>query len=395
MKKKHYLFVLVVLGSFLPSIKAQNTTVNQGNPTSGLDLLTWNNDIQTTGYGDASVGHWNSENTGIDNPAKITSNISDSFYGFNYSNYMPGITNDMKLISLIGVWAYDKRVSLGLNFNYFQTGLLRSTDANANATGNYSSNIWNVSLRAALALSERSSLGLSIGHVTSNSFDPQASKIGVVAMNQTSRLMVDIGYFHSTKQFNFNDRSTQYYFEGHRGEKFVSWGVSICNIGQKLGQNSQLFYGNFMPTRLKMGISYNNYVANGQRLSLIFQASKLLVPTPPIISTSGKISKGFDSSEMNSIDAIFSSFADAPNGFKEELQETVISSGLEYAYQDIMILRGGITSENKLKGDRKYLTTGLGIRATSNIDINLCYMIPFGSSVALANTLRIGINFRP
>lgn len=395
MKKIQYISVALLGIVFTPSIIAQNTAINQGIPTSGLDLLTWNNDIQTTGYGDASVGHWNSENTGIDNPAKITSNISDSFYGFNYSNYMPGITNDMKLINLIGVWAYDKRVSLGANFNYYQTGLLRSTDMNATSTGNYNSNIWNISLRAALALSERSSLGLSIGHVTSNSFDPQASKVGVVAMNKSSRLMVDIGYFHSTKQFNFNDRSSQYYFEGHQGEKYLTWGISICNIGQKLGQNAQMYYGNFMPTRLKFGFSYNNYVANGQRLSLIFQASKLLIPSPPTITSAGKISKGFDSSQMNSIDAIFSSFADAPNGFKEELQEIVISSGLEYAYQDIIILRGGITSENKIKGDRKYLTTGIGIRATSNIDFNLCYMFPFGTSVALANTLRIGINVRP
>jgi hypothetical protein len=75
------------------------------------------------------------------------------------------------------------------------------------------------------------------------------------------------------------------------------------------------------------------------------------------------------------------SFSDAPGGGKEELQEVMLSIGAEYSYQNQFFARAGYFYESKYKGDRRFLTVGLGVK----------YNV-FGLNI-LSNTLRFSLLF--
>lgn len=58
---------------------------------------------------------------------------------------------------------------------------------------------------------------------------------------------------------------------------------------------------------------------------------------------------------------MWKSFTDAPNGFREEWQENQYSFGLEYHYKAFYI-RHGYFIEHQMKGNRKFMGNGIGIR---------------------------------
>ena len=78
--------------------------------------------------------------------------------------------------------------------------------------------------------------------------------------------------------------------------------------------------------------------------------TKLLVPFDiPVIGCDVSVFKG-----------MLRSFYDAPGGFKEELSEINYGIGLEYAWKETVFVRTGYFNQPYLKGNRKYLSLGLG-----------------------------------
>jgi hypothetical protein len=95
---------------------------------------------------------------------------------------------------------------------------------------------------------------------------------------------------------------------------------------------------------------------------------------------------------MSVISSIFSSFSDAPGGFKEELQEVNFSTGVEYWYNRQFAIRGGYFSESLYKGNRKFFSTGIGVKM--NIcSIDFSYLLPIYQNNPLANTIRFTLLF--
>ncbi len=142
------------------------------------------------------------------------------------------------------------------------------------------------------------------------------------------------------------------------------------------------------------------------RFVFAFDLNKLLVPTPPVYATdsstgaiiinktTGKpvIDKGRDPN-ISSAAAVFTSWFDAPGGFKEEMHEFVLNFGIEYSYNDLLFLRAGYFNESKYKGRRKYFTFGVGLKY-SIFAIDAAYILPVGTkSHPLENTLRFSISF--
>jgi hypothetical protein len=94
---------------------------------------------------------------------------------------------------------------------------------------------------------------------------------------------------------------------------------------------------------------------------------------------------------------IFGSFTDARGGFKEEIHEITTSAGVEYWYNQLFAGRVGYFYEAKDKGDRKYLTAGLGLRY-DKFAFDMAYLVPTNSrNNALAETIRftLMITFDP
>ena len=88
---------------------------------------------------------------------------------------------------------------------------------------------------------------------------------------------------------------------------------------------------------------------------------------------------------------IFQSFYDAPGGFVEELQEVNFGIGLEYSYRDFFFVRTGYFNENKNKGNRKFLTMGVGFKYNI-LNIDVAYLFAIQQYHPLANTLRFTLS---
>ena len=88
---------------------------------------------------------------------------------------------------------------------------------------------------------------------------------------------------------------------------------------------------------------------------------------------------------------IFGSFADAPGGFKEEMQEISISPGFEYWYNQLFAIRTGYYYQNANKGGAHYLTAGVGFKYESFI-FDFSYLAASQQNSPLANTLRFTLS---
>jgi long-subunit fatty acid transport protein len=96
--------------------------------------------------------------------------------------------------------------------------------------------------------------------------------------------------------------------------------------------------------------------------------------------------------EKGPVSSILSSFADAPT-FKEELREWTYGIGGEYWYDKQFAVRAGYFNEHKLKGGRKYVTLGLGLKYNI-FGLNFSYLVPVTSQRnPLDNTLRFSLLF--
>ena len=77
------------------------------------------------------------------------------------------------------------------------------------------------------------------------------------------------------------------------------------------------------------------------------------------------------------------------------IKEFQVSVGGEYTYNNQFSLRAGYFYENKTKGNRRYFTTGLGVKYNI-FGFNFAYLIPTGNGVSrnpLSNTLRFSVLF--
>ncbi len=166
-------------------------------------------------------------------------------------------------------------------------------------------------------------------------------------------------------------------------KKILAWGINLSNIGSRIsydnGSNKE-----YLPANLKLGGTYTTEFSSSNSLAFSLDLNKLMVPTPQLTG-SGDASKP-------AISSIFSSFGDAPGGMKEELQEINYSLGAEYWYDRKFAVRAGYFNENQYKGNRKFFSTGLGVKM-SVCTIDFAYLIPVNQNNPLANTVRFTLHF--
>jgi len=117
-------------------------------------------------------------------------------------------------------------------------------------------------------------------------------------------------------------------------------------------------------------------------LTFALDFNKLMVPSPAPGSTQKPLLGG-----------ILGSFGDAQGGFSEELREVTISAGVEYWYNQTFAGRLGYFYEAQDKGNRKYLTAGIGFKK-DQFGFDGAYMVPTnGRESALAETFRLTVMY--
>jgi hypothetical protein len=148
---------------------------------------------------------------------------------------------------------------------------------------------------------------------------------------------------------------------------------------------------------LRLGGSLIIHIEEFSKFTIAADANKLLVPTYPK-QREDESSEDYntrvqrDYYDVSSISGMFKSFSDAPNGFKEELEEIQWSVGGEYTYNDKFSIRAGYHHESENKGNRKYFTVGAGFKMNV-FSLDAGYLIATAKSNPLDQTLRVSLTF--
>ena len=392
---KQFLSILTLL-VLTVSAKAQDVK-NQLNPIyHGANSLAIAPDARAGGMGDIGAASDPDVNSQYWNPAKYPFCISRAGVSLNYTPWLRQLTHDIDLANITGYYRLGDYDALSSSLRYFSLGeVYESLDENAQSFRPYEMAI---DLAYSRMLSETFSAGVALRFIYS---DLAYKGEGSDALKPASAFAADIALYHNG-YINLG---------GHESQ--LGWGLNVSNIGSKLSYDS----GNtseFIPTNLRLGTSLLVPFDEYNTLSISADANKLLVPTRPtmdqyvkhMVSTEGGESKDYEKDyggyrtwlegegyfNVSPISGIFKSFHDAPNGFKEEMQEIQWSVGLEYSYNNQFFLRGGYHYEHPNKGNRTYYTVGAGFKMNV-FSLDAGYVISTAQSNPLDQTLRFSLAF--
>ncbi len=377
MKQKSLKLALsLLLGSFAVSeVSAQdNQTINV--VTTAVPFLRISPDARAGGMGEVGIATNPDVNAPFWNLAKTPFNTSKFQVGMTYTPWLKRLgLNDVFLGSLSGYYKLDDEQALSASLRYFNLGSIQFTDNLGNELASGRPREWGVDLGYSRKLSEKVGLGIALRYINSN-----------LAAGQT----ID-GNTYKAGSAVAGDLSFYYNGQNETGNGF-SAGATLSNLGTKIGYTSDATQKDFIPANLGLGVAYTKVFDTDNKITFGLDVNKLLVPTPPNVGDSAGLVNYRNKSVVSSW---FSSFGDAPDGFKEELREFTVSAGAEYWYQEQFALRAGYFFEDKTKGNRKYFTLGAGIRYNV-FGLNFSYIVPSGSGVnqnPLSNTLRFSLVF--
>lgn len=352
---------------------------------TGAPFLRISPDARAGGLGDQGVATSADNYSQYWNAAKYSFAPDYSGVAFSYTPYMSSLTSDVFLLNATyyTFLGQDERSTFGASIYYFNMGEIQLNSLNASTgsiqnDGTSKPNEFSIDLSYGLRLSDTYSMAVTGRFIRSDLFNGISD--GTVQAANT--FAVDLAGYYQSETMSTNN------FDGK-----LRAGFQVSNIGPKLDYSNSEDNSSYLPTTLRLGIGYDFKFDEYNKVGLTTEFSKLLVPTPtwekdengdPIPGTGYIPNKGV-------VSGMFSSFGDAPGGGSEELKELMYSVGAEYSYNEALFLRTGYFHESKMKGDRQYLTLGLGLKYNS-FAFNASYLIPTSSTNnALENTLRFGI----
>lgn len=347
-------------------------------PTA-LPFLTITPDARAGAMADVGVATSPDANATFWNPAKLAFNESDMGVSLAYNPWLRKLVNDMSLSYLSGYKKLRKEDAIALNFKYFDLGEVQFTDINGNPLQVYSPSEMAVGGYYSRLLSKKFSMGLGLKYLRSNlvgnGFTTSAGQI-IKPINSAG---VDIGCYYTNSIFLFA-KKTQ-----------VSFGANISDIGPKVSYSSP-DNKDFIPTNFRIGTAVTIEADPYNRFTLGFDINKLMVPSPPLRDSAGNIIKGTNPNEVGVLGGMIRSFGDAPGGFKEEMQEYILCLAGEYWYTDLFSVRAGYHYENPVKGNRRYVTVGIGVRY-QGFGLDMAYLIPVQQNNPLAESLRFTLMY--
>jgi hypothetical protein len=335
-------------------------------------------DSRAGAMGDAGVAtspdvysmHWN--------PSKFAFIDGNAGLGISYSPWLRNLVPDINIAYLAGYKRIDTKQVFSASLIYSSLGPVPFTDEFGNLQRTFNPNEFAVDAGYSRLFTEHLSGGIAFRFIYSNLTGGTFS--GGVATKPGISFAADISGYYQKKITVINK-------DGQLG-----FGLNFSNIGTKMSY-STMQTADFIPMNLRLGTSATINLDNYNKITASLDLNKLLVPTPPIYSstTPDSIIKGKDPNVSVPV-AIFQSFFDAPGGFKEEFHEITYSFGIEYWYNNQFALRCGYFYEDPTKGNRKYFTAGAGFRLKA-FTLDFSYLMPVAQNNPLAHTLRFSIAF--
>ena len=396
MKRVKFLSLVFVMIITAMNLKAQNTgdevlgqNLDYNVISTAVPFMLIAPDARSSAMGDVGVStspdvysmHWN--------PAKYAFIEEDFSVGLAYSPWLRSLVNDMNIAYLAASKRVSPKATVAASLRYFSLGDINYTGQGGSDLGTYSPNEW------AMDVTYSRKLGNYISGAVAGRFIYSDLTQGVLDYSKPAiSVAADIAVFYTRDVYWFKDMDAVF-----------SWGVSINNIGSKMNYNEASLKKDFIPTNLRFGPTLKLDIDDFNSLAFSVDINKLLVPTPPIYmkdSLGSIIYEGTDpmiesgkNNEVGPIQGMIQSFFDAPGGFKEELKEFTLGVGAEYWYNKTFNVRAGFFHESKMKGNRRYVTLGAGLRYNV-FGLDVSYLVPVNNTATsgtnpLENTLRFSL----
>ena len=392
-RKSLVVFMALLMTGFIAKAQQQETGQNLDYNviSTAVPFMIIAPDARSAGMGDIGVStspdvysmHWN--------PAKYAFMEDDFSIGLAYSPWLRKLVPDMNIAYLAVSKRVSKKSTIAGSLKYFSLGEINFRDEYNNDKGSYSPNEFSVDLCYSRKLGDYLSASVA-GRFIYSHLTQGVTNYSRAAWSVAADIAV---YYQRPVYFNTID-----------GE--FSWGVAITNMGSKMSYTDANSRTDFIPTNLRLGPSLKLNIDEFNSLAFSFDLNKLLVPTPPIYAKDADgalipdgnggfvIDKG-KNPNVSMLQGMFQSFYDAPGGFSEELKEITIGIGAEYWYNKIFAVRAGFFHESKMKGNRRYLTFGAGLRYNV-FALDVSYLVPVNNSSTsgtnpLEGTLRFDLTF--
>jgi hypothetical protein len=378
-KSLHKARVVVVVALFPTAVFAQTEVYSEqiNSVQTAVPFMTIAPDSRSSAMGDVGVATTPDANSQHWNPAKFVFTERKGAIALSYSPWLRSLVEDMNLLYLTGYMKIDRMQALSASLRYFDMGSIAFYDVNGAFMNNGRPNEFAFDFGYSRRFSDEMSAALAFRYIRSDISSGITQTAGTKAKAGNSFAADFSMYYHSDMNL-----------AGKRGVWAV--GANFSNIGMKMSYSNEQ-EKMFIPINMRLGGSAGIFFDDYNKLSLAVDFNKLLVPTSPIRDANGDIIRG-KNDNVEVVQGIFQSFADAPDGFTEEIHEITCGAGLEYTYQDMFAVRTGYHHENRLKGNRRYFSMGVGV-VMNVFEVDFSYLITTSYRDPLANTLRFSLIF--
>ena len=404
MKKKTSLLVLIVL-LVSSQIQAQSMSQLSGKElntiTTAVPFLQIAPDSRGGAMGDVGCATSADINSQAYNPAKYVFNKNTFGISVSYSPWLRNLVSDINLLYLSTYWRMTEMDAIAFSLRYFSLGDIQFTDDMGNPTIQENPNEFALDFTYSRKLIDELSIALTPRFIYSN------LTAGQYVGGQETRAglagAADLSLFYEQELKAKTLESS-----------ILRAGFCISNMGNKMSYSSGTLRRDFLPTNLKIGLGYEMGFDEYNKLAITGEVNKLLVPTNPVYATDSITGRILYDQYNNPIilsgrdpdvsvpQGMIQSFYDAPgighNGvnasvFAEEMAEIIWALGAEYSYRDLFFVRLGYFHESKYKGNRQFLSMGVGLKYNVfNIDVSYLFTTN-GQTHPLANTLRFTLSF--
>lgn len=362
--------------------------------TTAVPFLLITPDSRAGGMGDCGVASSADANSMHWNPAKYAMADKDFGLSMSYTPWLRQLVPDISLSYLAGYKKLSKTTAVASSLRYFTLGSIQFTDINGNAIGTYKPAEIAVDGALSQKLGPNFSAGMAMRYIYSNLTNSIPLPNGT-STHPGKTFAVDVAMYYLNKKVEIESKKAE-----------VGAGLNISNVGAKIyyTDNATPQSKDFIPIQMRLGGSLKIHLDEYNTITFLTDFTKLLVPTPPIYkidpTTGLKIPDGNGGYEIEAgkdpyrsvASGIIGSFNDAPGGLKEELKEINEAAGMEYWYDNLIAFRMGYFHEDKTKGNRTYMTFGLGVKY-SVFAIDMAYLVPLTQRNPLQNTLRFSLSF--
>lgn len=385
---KKIIFSVLTVSLFTVSAMALNP-VNPAMPS-----LTIAPDGRAAGMGDVGVATNADLNSQHWNPAKYAFMESKGGITVSYTPWLTKLVDDINLAYIAGYYNMgDMAGTLSASFTYFSMGEVKLVDIGGVDFADATPNEWALDLAYSRKLHEYVSMAVALRFLYSD-LTNGANFTGTSAQEMYPgwTMAADVALYYKQP------------ISLPMGDSYFGLGLNISNLGGKITHDEGVTQ-NFIPSNLRLGVSYEIPFDNYNRLMATVECNKMLVPTYYSKFATDQTKHQYTQDEYSAIstpNGWWQSFCDAPgyttdegkvySPLAEEFQEVQWGVGLEYSYNRQFFGRVGYSHENFWKGNRRYVTVGAGFHL-SIFSLDFAYCIATAPSNPLDQTMRFTLGF--